>query len=128
MKGFFNRGMALLIIVSVLSGSGILALSSLDTDISVSSFLLLLSGFALYCLIIVALFEIGSVRRPDKTALFSLLSVGLKFIFPLVLALLWFLVAKKSSTAGLIIFFILYLAFTLFLTRVMVKTLKERSI
>ena len=107
MTGFLSKATSLILLLALLSGAGVIYLSYVDSDITITSFLALASGFAFYCFIIIAISDYGRVRKPDKSALFSLLSVGLKFIFPLILALLWFLVAKKSSTTGLIIFFVL---------------------
>jgi hypothetical protein len=57
-----------------------------------------------------------------------MVSAGLKFLLEIVLALLWFFVCKKTSLYSLLLFFILYLAFTLLSTFAMLKTLKSRSL
>jgi hypothetical protein len=40
----------------------------------------------------------------------------------------WFFIAKKTGLPSVILFFVLYLAFTLFLILVMLRTLKNRSL
>lgn len=57
-----------------------------------------------------------------------MLAISLKMLIEMVLALLWFFVAKKNSADSLILFFILYLAFSLFSIFCMLKTLKNKSL
>jgi hypothetical protein len=58
----------------------------------------------------------------------SLVAIGLKFLIELVFAFLWFFVGKKTGLSDVILFFVLYLAFTLFLLMVIVKELKHKSL
>jgi hypothetical protein len=46
----------------------------------------------------------------------------------MVLALIWFIVAKKTSLISVVLFFVLYLALSLFSVWVILKTLKHKSI
>jgi hypothetical protein len=58
----------------------------------------------------------------------TLLSVSFKFIIELILALIWFIVAKKTTFHSVLLFFVLYLAFTLISIWLILKTLKYRSL
>jgi hypothetical protein len=57
-----------------------------------------------------------------------LVAISVKFLMELVLALIWFFVAKKSDTPSLLLFFILYLGFSLFLVHLMLNTLRHNSL
>lgn len=46
----------------------------------------------------------------------------------LVLALVWFFIIKKTTAASLLLFFVLYLAFSLFSIFRMLNTLKNKSL
>jgi hypothetical protein len=46
----------------------------------------------------------------------------------MVIALIWFFVAKKTSLQSVLIFFVLYLALTLFSVLIILKTLKNKSL
>jgi membrane protein implicated in regulation of membrane protease activity len=70
----------------------------------------------------------GQKKTPGSQTIFSLVSVSLKFILEMVLALIWFLVAKKTEVSSVILFFVLYLAFTLFSILHILNTLKNKSL
>jgi hypothetical protein len=46
----------------------------------------------------------------------------------MVLAFIWFIVAKKTSLPSVLIFFVLYLTLTLYSIWVILKTLKNKSL
>lgn len=86
------------------------------------------SVFTLIAIITLSVFLHGQTKEPDSQTLHSLVSVSLKFLLELVITLLWFIVAKKTSLASVLLFFVLYLTFTLFSIRVILKTLKDKSL
>lgn len=89
---------------------------------------LLSVSFSLIALITIVVFLIGQTKDPESQTLFSLVSVGLKFLLEMILALVWFIVAKKTSLQAVLIFFVLYLTLTLFSLLIIVKTLKNKSL
>jgi hypothetical protein len=70
----------------------------------------------------------GQKRDPQSQTMHLLVALGIKFIIELIIALLWFFVAKKSGLESVILFFVLYLAFTLFSVLVVLKTLKYKPL
>lgn len=90
--------------------------------------LLLASGYIVIAVITLLIFKRGQSRKPDSQTMHTLFSLSLKFLLELLLALFWFIVAKKTSYASVLIFFILYLAFTLFTILVILKALKNKSL
>jgi hypothetical protein len=98
-------------------------LNNLCTDIAILSLV-----FSLITFITLVIFLRGQTKEPDSQTLHSLVAIGLKFLLELVLALIWFIVAKKTALPSVLIFFVLYLTFTLFSIRIILKTLKNKSL
>lgn len=84
--------------------------------------------FSVISLITISIFSKGQTKEPDSQTLHSLVALSLKFILELIFIVLWFIVAKKSSLTHIIIFFVLYLALSLFTIYVIVKTLKNKAL
>ena len=104
-----------------LISGGCLNLSFIDTTI-------LSTLFSIIALITLVIFLRGQSKEPDSQTLHSLVSVSLKFLLELVLAIVWFIVAKKTSLLSILLFFVLYLTFTLFSVWIILKTLKNKSL
>jgi hypothetical protein len=58
----------------------------------------------------------------------TLVSVSVKFLLEMVLALIWFIVIKKTMASAVVMFFVLYLTLTLFTTFVMLKALNIKTL
>jgi hypothetical protein len=92
-------------------------------DIPLLSFL-----FSIIAVITLVIFLKGQTRDPESQTLFTFVSIGLKFLLEMLLALVWFIFAKKTSLPSVIIFFVLYLTLTLFTIIIILKTLKNKVI
>jgi len=57
----------------------------------------------------------------------TLIALGVKMLLSFVLALLFFLVFKNDATGSVILFFILYLAFTVYVVLTFTGVLKKKS-
>jgi hypothetical protein len=97
-------------------------------DIAFIEVFVLSSLFSVIVFISLTIFFRGQKKEPDSQTLHSLTSVSLKFLLDMVLALVWFIVAKKTLLPYVLIFFVLYLALSLFSIWVILKTLKNRSL
>ena len=84
--------------------------------------------FSIIAIITLVIFFKGQIKDPETQTLYSLVSLGLKFLLEMVLALVWFIVVKKTSLPSVLIFFVLYLAFTLFSVFIILKILKNKSL
>jgi len=84
--------------------------------------------FSIIAIITLVIFLRGQTKDPESQTLHSLVSVSLKFLLELVLALVWFIVAKKTSLDSFFAFFVIYLTLTLFSMLIILKTLKNRSL
>jgi hypothetical protein len=98
-------------------------LNLLYNDVAILSLI-----FSIIVIITLFIFFRGQTKEPDSQTLHSLVSVSLKFLLELVLALVWFIVAKKTSLPSVLIFFVIYLTLTLFSVWIILKTLKNKSL
>jgi len=123
---FLNKTIQLLLLLELLVlVSAFFFFPFTGGEINFAGVALLSSGFMVITLVAMVLFFRGQMKDPSSQTMHSLVAVVLKFLLELVLALLWFFVAKKTGMSSVILFFVLYLAFTLFSVLVMVKTLKN---
>ena len=88
----------------------------------------LLSSFALISLIALVIFFLGSVKNPERSVFMTFIALGVKMLLSFVLALLWFLVFKNRETGSVLLFFILYLGFTLFVVLSFFRVLKHKTL
>ncbi len=93
------------------------------TDLAIISFV-----FALISTITILIFSRGQKKDGHSQTLQSLVAVTVKFLLEMFFAIIWFLLIKKTDTSSVILFFILYLAFTLFSVFVILKTLKNKPL
>ncbi len=84
--------------------------------------------FALIAAISLIIFFRGQSKSPESQTMHSLVAVSLKFLLELFLVFIWFFLAKKTGLSSVLLFFVLYLTFTLFLIFIILKTLKSRSL
>jgi len=89
--------------------------------------ILLTSGFALAAFISLLIFFNGFFSDNEKSVFMTLIALGVKMLLSFVLALLFLLVFKNDSTGSLILFFILYLAFTFYVILTFTGVLKNKS-
>lgn len=108
--------------------TGSLCVKSGVLDLLLSDIIILSAVFTVITSIAVVIFFRGNERNPESQTMHTLVAVSLKFILELILALVWFIVAKKSSFHSVFIFFVLYLTFTLVLVGIILKTLKNKSL
>jgi hypothetical protein len=90
--------------------------------------LLLTGGFALAALASLIVFFRGAGKNPETSVFATLIALGIKLLLSLVLALLFFIVLKNRDTGSLLLFFVLYLAFTVYVILTFLSVLKKRSV
>jgi len=99
-----------------------------NPKISLADIIILSTIFSLIALITIIIFLKGQTKEPDKQTLYTLVAVSLKFLLEIVFALLWFILAKKTSLQSVLMFFVLYLTLTLYAIWVIVKILKNKAL
>ena len=95
---------------------------------SLVSAVMLAGGFSIITFISLLIFFIGRCSGPENSVFMTLLTLGVKMLLLFVLALLFFVVFKNTRTGSVILFFILYLAFTVFVFRTIFSVLKKKSV
>ncbi|OPZ57999.1 MAG: hypothetical protein BWY89_00245 [Bacteroidetes bacterium ADurb.BinA012] len=94
-------------------------------NISAAAFLT--AGFTLTAFIALLIFFNGYHSDPGRSVFMTLIALGLKMVLCFVLALLFFLVFKNKSTGSVVLFFILYLAITVYVVLTFTGVLKKKS-
>jgi hypothetical protein len=84
--------------------------------------------FTVAALISLLIFFNGNSSDARKSVLMTLVSVSVKFLLSLIIALLFFVIFKNRETGSVILFFILYLAFTVFILLTFLNILKKKSV
>jgi len=96
--------------------------------ITISDFVSLALSFYFTAMISLFIFLKGQKKDAGSQPLYTLFSVIIKFLMELIIALLWFLIAKKTSLSFILLFFVLYLTFSMFSIWVILNTLKNKSL
>lgn len=86
---------------------------------------LLLGVFLIIALFVFFIYYTGNNSDPEKAMMKTILALSLKTLLILVFALILFIGFKKKNIETVILFFILYLGFTLFVVFTLLNTLKK---
>ncbi len=128
MKSLMKHIRLLLLLEALILASGYFIISKSGTGITFGETALLSAIMCLIAVVTLVIFFRGQGKDPSSQTMHSLVAVSLKFLMELVLALVWFFVVKKTQLASVVLFFVLYLTFTMFSVLIMMKTLKNRAI
>lgn len=109
--------------IMIIIAAGRLSPSAPDT----TSALFLASGFALTAFISLLVFFNGYTTDRDRSVFMTLIALGVKMLLVFILALLYILVFKNDTIGSIILFFILYLAFTFYVIHTFIRVLKRKS-
>ena len=128
MKSLFRNILYLFLLSIFILSGGYFILLHTDTTSSFTELTILTVVFLTVCIISFVIFQRGQTRDPQSQTLHTLVSLSVKLLLEMVLALLWFFAAKKTSSGSVFMFFILYLTFSLFSVLLILKTLKNKSL
>jgi hypothetical protein len=128
MKNFYRYLLFIVLINILLAASAFIIISFCQTGIFMKDVIILSLFFSLIAVVTLIIFLRGNTREPDSRTMHTLVSVSLKFLLDMILALAWFFITEKRSLAYVFLFFVIYLTFTLFTTFVILKILKNRSL
>lgn len=120
-------GNLLIFDVFVLS-AGVLLIKVIQPEIRPEDFLLLLIAFSVITIAYLVVCIRGSKKPPERSTLYLLTATAVKLLSEMILALVWFFAGKKTGAESVILFFVLYLAFTLFSILIVLNTLKTKSL
>lgn len=128
MKPLHKNILWLILIELLILAGGFILLSGYDPGFDFAGIAVLSLSFAFLSLLTLIIIFSGQKKDPEARTMYMLFAFGIKFILEMVIALLWFFVAKKTGLTSVILFFVLYLAFTLFSVLVVLKTLKYKPL
>jgi len=128
LKPLIKNILHLILLELLILAAGWILSSGIISGIAFSDIIILSASFTILSLITIIIFFSGQKKDPAAQTMHILIALGLKFIIEMVIALLWFFVAKKTAPEALLLFFVLYLAFTLFSVAVVLKTLKYKPL
>lgn len=124
----FKRILNTTILCLALGLAGLILNNLLPGMIEKSSLIILLVSFFVLSLLVISVSFAGSSKNSESQTLFNFAAVGVKFVLSVVIALLYFEAFKKSGLNNILLFFVLYLTFTVYLLVVIVKVLNIRSL
>ncbi|NMB52194.1 MAG: hypothetical protein GX999_07695 [Bacteroidales bacterium] len=127
MRQLFNKILLLLFFEIVILIISYLLISNITIDLKFSSILILSLIFTIITSAILIVFLSGRKKKPENQAVYTLSAIGIKFLSELLLAFFWFFVGKKSGLPDVLLFFVLYLAFTLFSILIISKEFERLS-
>jgi len=122
----YSIGLLLLDIILLLAGY--LVVDFADVTLHFSEIAILTLCFSAIVLLSFYIFSRGLKKEPASQTMHLMVAVALKMLLEMVLALVWFFVAKKTFTSSILLFFVLYLAFSLYSMFFMLNTLKNKSL
>lgn len=128
MKGLPNYIILLCLFALLIIIAGFFLVKFTSVDLVLNEIIILAFLFAVVSSLVLFIFLRGQKREPDSQTIHTMVSVILKFVLELSIALIWFFITKKTAAASVILFFILYLAFTLFTIFIILNTLKSKSL
>jgi len=118
----------LLILYSLIIVAVLLCINGISPSlVHLKNILFLTGGFTLISLTALIIFFFGYNTNPEKNVFSTLTAIGVKMLLSFILALLFFVVFKNKETSSVILFFILYLAFTVFVFITFQKIIKRKS-
>lgn len=88
----------------------------------------LVTGFTLISFASLLIFFSGFNKEAEKSVFLTLISLGVKMLLSFVFALVYIIGFKNREAASVILFFVLYLGFTLFVIFTFVSVLKKKSV
>ena len=88
----------------------------------------LTGGFTIIALTALLIFFAGYVKNAEKSVFSTFVAIGVKMLLSFVFALIYFVVLKNKGPGSVILFFVLYLGFTLFVVFTFISILKKKSV
>ena len=125
LKKYLTR---LLLIDLIILAAGYLLSSLMPEFFHSGDILILALCFSAINMLSVIIFSRGIRRDPESQTMHLMVAVSIKLPLEMVLALIWFFVAKKTYPSSVLLFFVLYLALSLYSVYFILKTLKSRSL
>jgi len=118
----------LLLLDLILLAAGYLLDALAPIIIHFSDVLLLTLCFSAINILSVFIFNRGLKKDPESQTMHLMIAIAVKLPLEMVLALIWFFVAKNTCSSSVLLFFVLYLALSLYSISYILNTLKNKSL
>ena len=128
MNKYLKYSALLLILFLIVNIAGIWSGRKFEFDFSPGDLFTLSSAFAAITILTLFIYFRGRYKEEKEQAMHTLVAISTKFLAELALVLIWFVVAKKTSGTYVILFFVLYLTFSMFSIGLILKTLKRKRL
>ncbi len=120
------KSLSLLVLLSfIFLAAGLLTGYLFPSYVNRESLLIMVPVFFCVSALSLVIFFNAGRKDPDQKIVRTFVALSLKTILCLAFALIFFLVLKKKDSGTVILFFIIYLGFTLFVVFSMLNTLKK---
>ena len=111
------------ILLAIILITGYLLINYVDIDYIFSDFTVNCLIFAFISMSTLIIFFIGQREEAINQMLYTLAAITSKLLLEIAFAVIWFIFIKKTELKFVLLFFALYLAFTLFTVVIIMKTL-----
>ncbi|HOW10346.1 MAG TPA: hypothetical protein PLX08_11160 [Bacteroidales bacterium] len=118
----------LLLIFLLIMAGGYLLVNFTETPLFFDDIITLTASFSVIGVISGIIFTTGMKKGPEARTMYLMVAWVFKLLLEMVLALLWFLIVKKTYLASVILFFVLYLAISLYSMFFILNTLKSKPL
>jgi hypothetical protein len=116
----------LFVLSSILLLLGLLLISWVQVEITPTVFLVTLGSVTIVNLLTYLLMYAGIQKNSKEGIVFLLGGIGVKFLLYLIFVLLYWILTKNLSKPFIVTFFALYLVFTFFTAKHLLKLLKNK--
>ena len=124
----FKNILSLALLNSLILLAAYILIAANKLTVHISDIAIISGGFSVIAIITIIIFLKGQTKEPDSQTFHTLVAISLKFLLELIFALLWFFNSKKTSFENVLIFFVLYLALSLFSIWTDTKDSEKQSI
>jgi hypothetical protein len=128
MNKYLKYSALLLILFLIVNIAGIWSGRKFGLVFSPGDLFALTSAFAAITILTLFIYFRGRYKEEKEQAMHTLVAISTKFLAELALVLIWFVVAKKTSGTYVILFFVLYLTFSMFSIGLILKTLEKKRL
>lgn len=128
MKNNLKPFISLLLLLLAVIAAGLILKEAFSLEYTIKYLVVVSLMFTVSTAVALIIFFRGIKRDVKEQAMHSLLAISSKFLIELVMVLSLFVIAKKTSMTYVILFFVLYLCFSMFSVRTILKTLKGKSL
>jgi hypothetical protein len=128
LKLYFKYLIFLFLFTIAFFAIGFFIVNILHTIFTLGNVIFLVLTFSAISFTTLLIFFTGQLKVTETQPVYTLLSIGLKFILEAILALIWFVVAKNLHTQYVLLFFVLYLAFTIFSVLIILNVLNNKAL